>query len=176
VDDALAGDGGELPGAPGWRWVWTPGHTAGHVAFFRPDDAVLVAGDAILPRVLPTIGVNRQRTDPVGDAMAMLDRVAALDPALVVGGHGDVIADPRARIAEMRAGYVDEGATFRALLTHEPATAWALAEARRPGRDLPAGIRVQLTREALAHLQRLEAAGEARRTELDDGAAGWAAG
>jgi glyoxylase-like metal-dependent hydrolase (beta-lactamase superfamily II) len=173
VDDALAGDGGELPGAPGWRWTWTPGHTAGHVAFFRDRDRVLIAGDAILPRLLPTIGVNRQREDPVGDALSMLERVAALEPRTVVGGHGDVIGDPAARIAELRAGYEDEGRTFAGLLSASPRTAWELAEARRPGRELPDVIRVQLTREALAHLQRLRAAGIARTDTLDSGAAGW---
>jgi len=173
VDDALAGEGGELPGAPGWRWTWTPGHTAGHVAFFRDRDPVLVAGDAILPRLLPTIGVNRQREDPVGDALAMLDRVAALDPLRIVGGHGDVIDAPAARIAQVRAGYEEEGRTFAGLLAPAPRTAWELAEARRPGRELPEVIRVQLTREALAHLQRLRAAGIARAASLDGGAVGW---
>ncbi len=35
-----------VPGLPGWRWVPTPGHTPGHVSFFREADSVLVAGDA----------------------------------------------------------------------------------------------------------------------------------
>jgi len=38
---------GSVPGLPGWRWVHTPGHTPGHVSFFRDADKVLVAGDAI---------------------------------------------------------------------------------------------------------------------------------
>ena len=37
---------GQVPGLPGWRWLHTPGHTPGHVSFFRPADKVLVAGDA----------------------------------------------------------------------------------------------------------------------------------
>src|SRR5881394_3467400 len=36
----------EVPGAPGWEWLATPGHSPGHVSFFRPSDRVLVAGDA----------------------------------------------------------------------------------------------------------------------------------
>src|SRR5438477_2584025 len=31
---ALPADG-SVPGLPGWRWVHTPGHTPGHVSFFR---------------------------------------------------------------------------------------------------------------------------------------------
>ena len=41
---ALPADG-SVPGMPGWRWVHTPGHTPGHVALFRDDDRVLIAGD-----------------------------------------------------------------------------------------------------------------------------------
>jgi glyoxylase-like metal-dependent hydrolase (beta-lactamase superfamily II) len=37
---------GSVPGLPGWRWLHTPGHTPGHVSFFREEGRVLVAGDA----------------------------------------------------------------------------------------------------------------------------------
>lgn len=37
---------GSVPGLPGWRWLHTPGHTPGHVSFFRKAGKVLVAGDA----------------------------------------------------------------------------------------------------------------------------------
>jgi glyoxylase-like metal-dependent hydrolase (beta-lactamase superfamily II) len=36
----------EVPGAPGWEWLATPGHSPGHVSLFRPHDRVLLAGDA----------------------------------------------------------------------------------------------------------------------------------
>ena len=36
----------EVPGAAGWKWLATPGHSSGHVSFFRPSDRVLLAGDA----------------------------------------------------------------------------------------------------------------------------------
>jgi glyoxylase-like metal-dependent hydrolase (beta-lactamase superfamily II) len=35
--------GGEVPGVPNWRWIYTPGH----VFLFRPEDRVLLAGDAL---------------------------------------------------------------------------------------------------------------------------------
>jgi glyoxylase-like metal-dependent hydrolase (beta-lactamase superfamily II) len=36
----------EVPGAPGWEWLATPGHSPGHVSLFRPSDRVVLAGDA----------------------------------------------------------------------------------------------------------------------------------
>jgi glyoxylase-like metal-dependent hydrolase (beta-lactamase superfamily II) len=56
VDITLDGETGPLPGAAGWRWIWTPGHTAGHLSLFREAGRVLVAGDAVLPRITPRWG------------------------------------------------------------------------------------------------------------------------
>jgi glyoxylase-like metal-dependent hydrolase (beta-lactamase superfamily II) len=36
------------PGLPEWTSITTPGHSPGHTAFFRRNDRVLVAGDALL--------------------------------------------------------------------------------------------------------------------------------
>lgn len=38
--------GGVVPGLPDWEWHWAPGHSPGHVSFFRPEDGTLLAGDA----------------------------------------------------------------------------------------------------------------------------------
>lgn len=40
--------GGSVPGMPGWRWIHTPGHSPGHVSFFRDADRTLIAGDAFV--------------------------------------------------------------------------------------------------------------------------------
>ena len=37
---------GSVPGAPGWRWIPTPGHSPGHVSLLRDSDRTVVAGDA----------------------------------------------------------------------------------------------------------------------------------
>jgi glyoxylase-like metal-dependent hydrolase (beta-lactamase superfamily II) len=36
----------EVPAVAGWEWLATPGHSPGHVSFFRPSDRVVLAGDA----------------------------------------------------------------------------------------------------------------------------------
>ncbi len=167
ADLALRGEGGELPGAPGWRWVWTPGHTAGHVSLFRPADRLLVAGDAILPRITPTLGVNRQRADPVGDYVAALDRLEALAPATILPGHGDPVGP--ARIAELRDAAEAETGAVAACLDEGPATCWEVVDRRYPGRELATSTRMLAIRETRAHLDRLAAAG---RLELRPGPGG----
>lgn len=169
VDATLDGDAGDVPGAEGWRHVWTPGHTAGHLSLFRPAGRVLVAGDAVLPRITPTLGVNRQREDPVGDYVEALDRLAALEPAVILPGHGDPVRGG-ARIAELRAAAVAETGAVEALLGAGPATTWEVVDRRYPGREMGAGTRMLALRETLAHLQRLVRAGRARGDEGRDGA------
>lgn len=169
-DGVLDGDGGEVPGAAGWRFVWTPGHTAGHVSLFRPADRVVIAGDAVLPRITPTLGVNRQRADPVGDYVAGLQRLEALDPSLVLPGHGEEPPDGVARIRELRAAADTETEAVGALLGARPRTCWEVVQARYPGREMPASTRMLALRETLAHLDRLVAAGRAS-VRQDGGAA-----
>jgi glyoxylase-like metal-dependent hydrolase (beta-lactamase superfamily II) len=37
-----------IPGLPDWQCIPTPGHTPGHIAFFRASDQVLITGDAVV--------------------------------------------------------------------------------------------------------------------------------
>ncbi len=169
IDGMLDGEEGEIPGAPAWRFAWTPGHTAGHVSLFRPADRVLIAGDAVLPRITPTLGVNRQRADPVGDYAAALDRLLALAPSLVLPGHGRPPEDGMERIRELRAAADGETDTVASLLDGAGRTCWEVVEARYPGREMGASTRMLALRETLAHLDRLAAAGCA--AVRDDGGA-----
>jgi glyoxylase-like metal-dependent hydrolase (beta-lactamase superfamily II) len=45
----------EIPCLPGWRCVPTPGHTVGHMSFFRPADRVLISGDALVTAKIDTV-------------------------------------------------------------------------------------------------------------------------
>jgi len=93
----LAADG--IPSLADWRWVHTPGHTAGHVSFFREKDRVLIAGDALTTTKQESVmAVLSQREELHGppayftqdwdrsrDSVRVLARLA---PELIVAGHG----------------------------------------------------------------------------------------
>lgn len=175
VDEPLEGEGGDLPGAPGWRWVWTPGHTAGHVSLFRPADGVLVAGDAVLPRVTPTIGVNRQRPDPVSDYLEALGRLDGLGIRRVLPGHGEPIDAPGGRIAELRRATEAETEAVAVIVAEGPCTAWEAARRRHPHPEYPPAVLMHALRETLAHLEHLVLAGRARVEEGGGGAAAFSA-
>ena len=90
---------GSVPGMPGWRWVFTPGHAPGHVSLFRDEDRTLVAGDAfVTTKQESAIAVLQQRQEIHGPPMyftpdweaarASVERLAELEPALAATGHG----------------------------------------------------------------------------------------
>ena len=92
------------PGLEEWECLDTPGHTPGHVAFFRPRGAVLLAGDAVttmnLDSFLGTIAKRRQVCRPPVPATTDWERarrsvqlLAALRPTLIAAGHGTPMRD-----------------------------------------------------------------------------------
>lgn len=87
------------PGLEGWECHYTPGHTPGHVAFFRRDGRLLVAGDALTTMNLDTFwgtvgkrpGVWRPpvpATTNWAQARRSVELLAALRPATIAAGHG----------------------------------------------------------------------------------------
>ncbi len=90
---------GSVPGMPEWRWLFTPGHTPGHVSFFRETDAVLLAGDAfVTTRQESLLAVLEQRPEIHGPpsyftqdwdaARGSVQRLADLHPEVAATGHG----------------------------------------------------------------------------------------
>ncbi|MBF9239720.1 MBL fold metallo-hydrolase [Hymenobacter sp. BT683] len=95
---ALPADG-SVPGLPGWRWLHTPGHTFGHVSYFREHDKVLVAGDAFttvfaesglstLTQKQEVHGPPAYFTPDWDAARASMELLARLEPEVAATGHG----------------------------------------------------------------------------------------
>jgi glyoxylase-like metal-dependent hydrolase (beta-lactamase superfamily II) len=100
--------GRPLPELQDWEMIETPGHTPGHVCFFRRRDGVLVAGDAVTTMNLDSFWatVTKRRQVCKHPVQASMDCVVAgrsvgllaeLKPAWIAAGHG----------APMRAGVDD---------------------------------------------------------------------
>ncbi len=99
-----------LPDLPGWQCIPTPGHTPGHIALFRPEDRVLIAGDALVTADVNSLrgflswlfGPGRQRlsggpwyaTWDAQGARRSAGILATLEPRVVAGGHGVPMAGP----------------------------------------------------------------------------------
>jgi glyoxylase-like metal-dependent hydrolase (beta-lactamase superfamily II) len=99
---------GFIPGAPAWRWIFTPGHSPGHVSLFRSRDRLLLAGDAVTTtKQESVIAVATQRREIHGppayftqdwrSAGDSVGRIAALEPEILATGHGEPLAGPDMR-------------------------------------------------------------------------------
>lgn len=85
----------------GFTVIDTPGHSPGHVSFWRESDGVLICGDVIWGRNAFTFqkGVREPFRVLSPDADANREsarRLAALRPQTVCFGHGPVLRDPDA--------------------------------------------------------------------------------
>jgi hydroxyacylglutathione hydrolase len=83
----------------GFEVLDTPGHSAGHISFWRETDRTLICGDVFTNiHVITGIpGLHEPPTfftpDPQQNRESMR-RLAALEPALVCFGHGAPLRDP----------------------------------------------------------------------------------
>ena len=103
-------DGDEVGG---FSVIETPGHTPGHLAFWRERDRVLVLGDVLFHR--NPLTMRSGLTEPVEFAAfdprmnrAAARKLAALKPAVVCFGHGEPLRDPD-RFAEFVRALPDDG-------------------------------------------------------------------
>ena len=94
--DRVIGEGDEVAG---FRVIDAPGHSAGHVAFWRESDRVLILGDVLtnMDQYTGIPGLHEPKPtltpDPVRNRQSAR-KLAALEPALVCFGHGAPLRDP----------------------------------------------------------------------------------
>jgi glyoxylase-like metal-dependent hydrolase (beta-lactamase superfamily II) len=90
---------GSIPWMPGWQWVHTPGHTAGHVSLFRDSDRTLIVGDAFVTTkqesLLAVLSQTQQVHAPPAyftpdwpAARNSVKTLARLRPEVAATGHG----------------------------------------------------------------------------------------
>jgi hydroxyacylglutathione hydrolase len=88
-------DGDEVAG---FRVVHTPGHSRGHVVFFREGDRVAICGDVIRNMSYATglPGIKeppRIFTYDMAENRRSIRRLAELNPSLILPGHGPAVTD-----------------------------------------------------------------------------------
>jgi glyoxylase-like metal-dependent hydrolase (beta-lactamase superfamily II) len=76
-------------------WVPPGSHTIGDLLVHLPDDQVLVAGDVLVSRVVPTL-----QDGFLNNWIRTLDAIQALDVKVFVPGHGDLMS--RRDVAALR--------------------------------------------------------------------------
>jgi glyoxylase-like metal-dependent hydrolase (beta-lactamase superfamily II) len=153
-----------------YRVIWTPGHSDGHICLWREEDGLFIAGDHVLPRISPNIGLYPNcRPDPLGDYLASLEKVRDIPVRLALPGHGAPFNDLAGRVRELTAHHlkrVEE--TYQIVSAAGGAAgidAYTLAERLFAGRFDSFQNRRFAVGEALAHLENLRFAGRLVRLE-----------
>lgn len=100
----------------------TPGHARDHLCFYLEEERALFTGDVVLGAGTTVI----PRDGDLGDYLASLRRLLALDLEIIYPAHGPAIRDPHAKIQE----YLDHRALREA----------QILETLRGGRSLVADI------------------------------------
>lgn len=149
----------------GWELVAAPGHADGQLMLLK--DGLLVAGDHLLPRISPAIGLWPDSSpDPLGDYLAALAELPERAPRLAFPGHGDPIDDPLGRAAELIAHHRERLDQLASALHDRPQTGYELSFPLF-GPDLTAAGRRFAVTETASHLERLVREGRAERAERD---------
>ena len=158
--ERLLDDGDEIM-VPGGRLrvVHTPGHESGHCCFYEPERRWLFTGDTILSTGTTVIA------PPDGDMcayMASLERLATLDLAMILPGHGPPITRPHEKIAE----YVAHRRMREAQIVEALAAGVGRIEAivARLYADVPAILHGMAGLQIRAHLDKLVTDGRVRET------------
>ncbi len=126
---------GSLPGLDEWRWIHTPGHTPGHISLFRERDGVLIAGDAFVTTMQESAisviiqkrviwGPPKYFTPDWGAAARSVRELAALEPSVIVTGHGQAMYGDEARKAlrKLARDFWQRGIPAQGRYVKEPAT------------------------------------------------------
>jgi glyoxylase-like metal-dependent hydrolase (beta-lactamase superfamily II)/8-oxo-dGTP pyrophosphatase MutT (NUDIX family) len=162
-------DGQRLPlgphpgGAGTWELeaVHTPGHAAGHLAFFEASYRLLFAGDMV--STLSSVVI----APPEGDLTQYLEslrRLQGLDSRLLLPGHGNVSSRPAVTLAECVEHRHKRERQLLAALAAGPRELGELTEEMYRG--LPAEVMRFARLQAEAGLRKLEREGRARPVDV----------
>lgn len=151
----------------GARIIHTPGHSDYHFVLHDEDRRVLFAGDHLLLKITPNIGLwTYTAPRPLQRYMRSLEGLKGLDVDLVLPGHGPLFHDLHGRIHELLRHHEERLSVIRAQLDGGPMTPYEVA--RRVFSDELSDHQLRFAlAETLAHLEHLVDEGRAERLDGD---------
>jgi len=147
--------------------ITTPGHTPGHCVLYLRRQRVMIAGDHLLPKITPHVGLYPGGPEnPLRDFLASLRKILPFDVSLVLPAHGGVFMDHRHRANQIIQHHDYRMQEMLDAIRRQPRTAYDLA-ALVFSFDVDSSIAVQFpaTFETLAHLEYLRSVGRVVREE-----------
>ncbi len=84
--------------------IAAPGHTAGQMCFYFPEEQILLAGDHVLPDITPNLSPDIFQLDyrPLRSFLQSLEAIRDLPVRMVYPAHGDPFPDLGKRVDEIK--------------------------------------------------------------------------
>lgn len=141
-------------GDAGLRAVATPGHAADHVSYLWDPPRAVFTGDLVLGRGSAMVG---HPDGHMGDYLASLERLAALEPSRLYPGHGDPVDDAAGTLDAYRRHRLEREERVRRAVEEG---ARSVGEIRRRAYDrVPEGLAWAADASVRAHLVHLRERG-----------------
>jgi len=147
--------------------IGTPGHTPGHCVLYLRHQRVMIAGDHLLPKITPHVGVFPSGpTNPLADFLDSQRKIQAFEVALVLPAHGGVFQDHRHRANQIIQHHHYRMQEMLDIVRARPRTAYEVASlAFNFDIEAPVTVQIPATFETLAHLEYLRSTGKAERDQ-----------
>ncbi len=158
------------------KFVWTPGHSLGHICVFEDSNRHLFAGDHILSRITPNIGTSIitpsiekkiDFTNILDHYLKSLDKIDKLDPKVIFPAHQEVIYESHQRILEMKKHHDTRLSEVSKMIENKPLTPYRISQIHF-GKDLDGLNTLLALSEILSHLIYLENQGKIKRIEKNN--------
>jgi glyoxylase-like metal-dependent hydrolase (beta-lactamase superfamily II) len=157
-----------------WHVLPVPGHSGDQIALWNRRNRHLISADLALPGPAAYLEYGT-RPDPHADQLASLDRAVALEPDVVLAGHGRPIGDGVAFLRRCREKALAKARSVTSAIGKSPLSGWEIAATMTPV-DADAGWWQRSMAESLSVLEHLEMRGLAHSIDDDDGIRRWLAG
>lgn len=143
-----------------------PGHTAGQMCFYFPDEAILLAGDHILPDITPNLSPDIFHLEyrPLRSFLESLGAIRDLPVRMVYPAHGDPFPDLPKRVDEIREHHAERTQLIVAALQGKEKTAFEVSGVIF-GTDLPEFDQFLALNETYVHIVELMDKGLVRADE-----------
>ena len=133
------------------RALHTPGHTWDHVCYFLEEERAVFAGDLVAGAGSLVVGPGRGE---LAASLRSLELLAELQPETIYPGHGPLVPDARAKLAEYITHRADRERQVLAALGSGLTTISTMVDRIYVG--IVPGLRDHAARNVQAHLFKLE--------------------
>ena len=130
MPDIILQGGEDIPvGEFNFRVIWTPGHRAGHICLYEPQQRILFSGDCINETMTPHIWLLAEdSTNPLTEYIDSLEKIKKLDIKLILSGHGPPFTSLRKRADELIQLHKERNELILDMLRKGPKTAYQVGQ------------------------------------------------